>query len=122
MSPFLWVEVFFAVKIHIETCCICGVLVLTGSLEEAAYNLVDDSEAGTFWEQSPSDLINTRRPLVRAVHAVLGRAHWVTATCEELLLDALLELVCDIQHGSDSNDDGDEDDDGQDDEEEKKYL
>lgn len=66
------------------------------SLADATYNLVELSDAGQLCDQSPSDLVDTRRPLTRAVRAVLGGEHWATATCEELLLEVLLERACDI--------------------------
>ena len=77
---------------------------LAASLADAAYNLVEESDAGKLWDQSPSDLVDTRRPLTRAVRAVLGGEHWATATCEELLLEVLLDHASDI-YGSGNDDD-----------------
>ena len=73
------------------------------SLADAAYNLVEESDAGKFWDQSSSDLVDSRRPLMRAVRTVLGGEHWATVICEELLLEALLQRACDI-YGSDTQD------------------
>lgn len=80
----------------------------TRSLAEAAFNLAMDSDAGRFYDHTPSDLVETRRPLSRAVRLVLGDAHWVTAACEEVLLEALLEYACNLEHGSDGDDEGDQ--------------
>ena len=89
-------------------------------ISQAAYALASESDAGKYADHSPADLIRTRRPLLEAVRAVLGAEHWATATCEELLLEAMLEHAAEaaatlvVEHDNDDEEQGKEQQEGQD--------